>query len=168
VYRYTGINTHNQTRNTHASSRHGQNPTLGNADQTIPGDFYIPDKNSHHGMYDHHPYTQTYICISRQTDEHEPIHHECIGTLYDICTDMLIYLLIYLQMCLQISLTFSMCFFCCGLVQREVLLWNFKDYLKFQRNITEKFQKDRHFFYPWLVDALCHPNADKTWLRRRG
>ena len=39
-------------------------------------------------------------------------------------------------------------FFCCGLVQREVLLWNFKDYLKFQRNITEKFQKDRQFFYP--------------------
>lgn len=55
-------------------------------------------------------------------------------------------------MCLQISLTFSMCFFCCGLVQREVLLWNFKDYLKFQRNITEKFQKDRQFFF--ILDSL--------------
>ena len=90
IYRYK----HSQSDKKHtcilARMCHGQNPTLGNADQTIPGDFYIPDKNSHHGMYDHHPYTQTYICISRQTDEHEPIHHECIGTLYDICTDMLI------------------------------------------------------------------------------
>ena len=110
------------------------------------------------------------MCISRQTDEHEPIHHECIGTLCDRTHwHMYTYATCSLtSRCVCRSPWLFPCLFCCDLVQREVLLWNFKDYLKFQRKITEKFQNSRQVFCPWLVDALCHLNADKTSLRCRG
>ena len=68
IYRYKHSQSDKKRTCILARMCHGQNPTLGNADQTIPGDFYIHEKNSHHGMYDHHPYTQTYICIV--TDHH--------------------------------------------------------------------------------------------------